>query len=899
MKKIGTLLLFLILCPVFVSGQGEASNWYFGNEAGLRFNNDGSVTPLKNGKLNTFEGCAAISDTFGNLLFYTDGITVYDRTNEIMENGEGLLGDPTSTQSALIVPKPEDPNQFFIFTVDTSIAEIDPDFGFNYTVVDISLNNGSGAVIQKNVKLLKDSSEKITAVLKDCSDNSVWVLTLGSTRGGSGTLNTYYSYEINAAGVLNDPVQTAFDNLAIFDPRGYLKFSADGTKIASANVRDGLYLYNFDASTGILTNQQQITISEQNQFPYGVEFSPEGDYLYVHTSNDNLQDSGHKSNLLQFDLNAPDIAASEVILDSRAIFRGALQLANNGKIYRTIAKSYNQGTPYLGVINNPDEKGAAANYEHNAVFLERNATQGLPPFIQSFFGKIQLVLNNDGTRSSTLSRCAGEAFRLEAEEIPGATYSWFKNGLPIVVATGYYLEITNSDSDDSGRYSVDIIPSSPSECPILGEALVKIHTVPDPIISQTKCDLDVANSTDGITTINLEKINTDPDILFYFYESISNRNNDIRIPNTTGYQNTSAFNQMLYYKAVNILGCTYLGELLLEISPVSIGASPYGPFYSCDEISEDDILLSSFDLEAIAEKYTNEEIRFYETLEHAALEKNEVNNLYISETSTIYGLRESSGQCLGVDVIELVVTESPKLFLTEKYTICEGKELFINGPEGFSTYRWSQQINNREELISEKQGVNITEAGDYILETTFIYERGGSEIRCENSSKFTVISSGKPIIQNINITDFSNNNSLEIEVEGEGIYEYSLDGITYQTENIFNNIEPGFLTLTVRDTNGCGEVVKDISVMGYPKFFTPNGDGVNDYWQITGINEQFQPDALIAIFDRFGNIVTQINPEEKGWNGTSNSSILPASDYWFKLKLLDGREIKGHFALKR
>ena len=67
MKKIGTLLLFLILCPVFVSGQGEASIWYFGNEAGLRFNNDGSVTALKNGKLNTFEGCAAISDTFGNL----------------------------------------------------------------------------------------------------------------------------------------------------------------------------------------------------------------------------------------------------------------------------------------------------------------------------------------------------------------------------------------------------------------------------------------------------------------------------------------------------------------------------------------------------------------------------------------------------------------------------------------------------------------------------------------------------------------------------------------------------------------------------------------------------------------------------------------------------------------
>ena len=87
--------------------------------------------------------------------------------------------------------------------------------------------------------------------------------------------------------------------------------------------------------------------------------------------------------------------------------------------------------------------------------------------------------------------------------------------------------------------------------------------------------------------------------------------------------------------------------------------------------------------------------------------------------------------------------------------------------------------------------------------------------------------------------------------------------------------------------------------MGYPKFFTPNGDGINDYWQIAGINEQFQPDALIVIFDRYGKFVTQINPKEKGWNGTSSSNILPASDYWFNLKLEDGREIKGHFALKR
>ena len=899
MKKIGTLLLFLILCPVFVSGQGEASNWYFGNEAGIRFNNDGSVTALKNGKLNTFEGCAAISDTFGNLLFYTDGVTVYDQTNEIMQNGGGLYGDPTSTQSALIIPKPQDPNLYFIFTVDTTISETDPDFGLNYSVVDISLNNGMGAVIQKNVNLLRDCSEKISAVLKDCSDNSIWVLTLAAADGALGRLNTFYAYEINTTGVVSTPVKTTFDDLFVNDPRGYLKLSADGTKMVSANVTSGLYLYDFDATTGTLSNQQRITIGTPYQFAYGVEFSPNSDYLYVHSSNNILGNADQLSQLLQYDLTETDISASEVLLDSREIFRGALQLANNGKIYRTIALNYFQGTPYLGAINNPDEKGTASIYEHNAVFLEGNATQGLPPFIQSFFGKTQLVLNNDGTRSSILAKCTGETFRLEAEEIPGAIYNWLKNGVPIVVPNGYYLEIVNADIDDSGRYSLEVTQPNPSACPIIGEALVNILPVPDPVLSITQCDLDIINSTDGITTINLEEINSDPDILFYFYESISNRDNDIRITNTSGYQNTTAFNQTLYYKAINIAGCEYLGEIQLEILPVTIEASADGPFYSCDEIPNDQILLGSFDLADIADNYTQEQIRFYESREDLASEQNELNELYISEGATIYVRLENSGQCPEVNTIELVVTESPILSLEESYIICVGTELFINGPEGFDSYRWFLQINNREELISENRGANLTEAGNYILETTFIYDIDGKEVRCENSVKFVVIPSSKPIISNINITDFSANNSIEIETAGEGLYEYSINGVNYQTENIFYNIEPGFLTLTVRDTNGCGKVEKNISVMGYPKFFTPNGDGINDYWQITGINEQFQADALIAIFDRYGKFVAQINPGDKGWNGTSNSSVLPASDYWFNLRLQDGREIKGHFTLKR
>ncbi|MBT8301331.1 MAG: hypothetical protein KJO63_08385, partial [Maribacter sp.] len=140
--KITLLLAFSIIFPALLLGQGETSNWYFGNNAGIRFNNNGTVTALDDGRLNTFEGCTTISNALGDLLFYTEGIVVYDRNHNVMQNGTGLYGDPSSTQSAIIVPQPLDPNIFYIFTVDTSVTETDPDFGLNYSIVDLTLNNG-------------------------------------------------------------------------------------------------------------------------------------------------------------------------------------------------------------------------------------------------------------------------------------------------------------------------------------------------------------------------------------------------------------------------------------------------------------------------------------------------------------------------------------------------------------------------------------------------------------------------------------------------------------------------------------------------------------------------------------------------------------------------------------
>ncbi|WP_236631011.1 T9SS type B sorting domain-containing protein [Zobellia sp. OII3] len=153
-------------------------------------------------------------------------------------------------------------------------------------------------------------------------------------------------------------------------------------------------------------------------------------------------------------------------------------------------------------------------------------------------------------------------------------------------------------------------------------------------------------------------------------------------------------------------------------------------------------------------------------------------------------------------------------------------------------------------------------------------------------------------IEEVSIEESFGNYIVEIEVREDGDYEYSLDGKNYQDENRFNNVETGFYTIVVRGKNGCGITEKEISVIGFPKCITPNGDDTNDRWQITGVITHFENQA-IHIYDRYGKLVKQIYPNSTGWDGSMNGQPLPSSDYWFRINLENGKEFKGHFTLNR
>lgn len=504
------ILLFLLSSPFFLIAQGEANNWFFGNGAGLNFNTT-SPTPIS-GSLYTYEGCSSFSDANGNLLFYSDGSTVWNKNHQPMPNGIGLKGHPSSTQSAMIIPKPLSTSEYYIFTVGARVGT-EGEYGFNYYTVDMNRHGGLGDVISGPIDLSQGNSpnwtEKVAAVKGD-ECNTFWVV--------SCTKSTFYAYKVNSSGVITTPV-VSNANFNTTDVRGYLKISPDGKKLASATFNPDyrnnsnqlilgngkLHLYNFDDTTGKVSNGGIEIISnvQVDGAPYGVEFSPNSSKLYTSTFN------GNSYKLFQFDLTNTNIVSTKTLIHSESAYRGALQLAPNGKIYVTIPPNYNNGTQFLEVINNPDELGINCDFQSDVINLgSGSAMQGLPPFIASLLLPIEITdgVTNQNINKSTIKKCVGDSFQLASQNIAGSPiYRWFFEGIPI--ANPYpTLNLGALDHSKSGIYYLEVETNDDCGFPVIykGEITLQIYNPPtitalSPIL---QCDVDF----DGFHQFNLKDL---------------------------------------------------------------------------------------------------------------------------------------------------------------------------------------------------------------------------------------------------------------------------------------------------------------------------------------------------------------------------------------------------------
>lgn len=218
--------------------------------------------------------------------------------------------------------------------------------------------------------------------------------------------------------------------------------------------------------------------------------------------------------------------------------------------------------------------------------------------------------------------------------------------------------------------------------------------------------------------------------------------------------------------------------------------------------------------------------------------------------------------------------------------ICGTTPVTLTADPGHKHYLWDNPPSD------ETQSIVVTAPGTYSVVITNIQD-------CTKVKTFTVVGSGIATIDDIIIHDLSDSNSVEIVASGTGDYEYSLDGIQYQDNPIFTNLGGLIYTAFVRDKNGCGIVSQEFYLIQIPKFFTPNSDGFNDFWNIRSGNPLENTNATIYIFNRFGKLLKQISAVGPGWDGTYNNKLMPGDDYWYAVQLSDGRSAKGHFTLKR
>ena len=247
---------------------------------------------------------------------------------------------------------------------------------------------------------------------------------------------------------------------------------------------------------------------------------------------------------------------------------------------------------------------------------------------------------------------------------------------------------------------------------------------------------------------------------------------------------------------------------------------------------------------------------------------------------------------------------NPIITLEESYSICE-----VDGPlrlehtGGGDTFTWIRITNNgAEDTFANTPVVDIDQEGSYRFIVTEELEIEAGIVECESSWDFEVFISQAPVIDNIVFQNSGFSASVQVEVTGDGEFEYALGSIDgpYQESPFFNNVSFSNIQVFVRDINGCGMDTKSIDPdPGFPKYFTPNGDGINDYWQVRGVIVDGSWIEEITVFDRFGKRIITFSPFGLGWDGTFNGNPMLDAGFWYNATTESDEVLTGFFALRR
>lgn len=833
------------------------NQWYFGEMAGLDFNSN-PPAPLLDGMIFSEEGCATMSDDNGQLLFYTNGSTVWNKDHLVMANGQGIGGDSTAAQSSIILPFPDDNTMFYIFTTE----EVYGDFTFNLkmSIVDMKKDTARGQVLVKNIPIIECSTERVTA---SGFGGTPWLL---AHEYGN---NNFRAYQINTNGVIG-AIHSSAGEPHVFqsEPRatGYMKFSPAGDLVAvvvpgSPNYID---LLNFDLTTGQVSNSRLIDIEEAGE-AYGLEFSGDGLKLYVTTT-------GVNSKLIQYDLDsinsqnpAADIQATKFDGYGATLpGYGALQRGPNGVIYLAI-----DGQTQIGSISSPGGNDLTASYqETNTDLGGRTSRLGLPNFTQ------QITAAPQQPGITTEVACAGQptSFTAVGRDSSIETYSWdFGDTTGVVTDQNPQHTYLNP-----GTYIVTL--SLANRCDTLLELRDTIQVFNIPLLPTVPTDTALCGGP-----VTLFAWDTDDPGLNYYWSS-----------GDTTRAVTFTAPTIVDVAIINDDGCSsdtltvFIGEdesfidlgpdrLICQNDTLILDSNDPGPNYTW---YRDGVVVGDQRTQLVASATPGDFLYAVEVI-------NDFSGCIYRDTIqiTVQGgpqaiqsniLTPDCGQANGSFTLDISTTGNYSYALSGPVT---AGPLNFDGPgttpafTGLPAGTYTSTVTNTVTGCSTDEIVLLEDNAPFEMEAV-------GENACALTGDISVRFSNRiPARVEINVVNEAGNNVFS-----------STETLTRSTFTI-NDLDSGLYFVEVRDTNPPNCIQSDsvrLSVSNecyrtifVPNAFSPNGNGANDEW--FAFPNEFVDQFQVYVFNRWGDLVFYSNNKNFRWDGSFAGGEVPMGTYAYRM----------------
>lgn len=862
-KKTILFIAFLMQC-VLLFAQKEANIWYFGNKAGLNFNTN-PPTALTNSVMSTSEGCSSISDKNGNLLFYSDGITIWNKNHQIMTNGTGLLGHSSSTNSVLVINFPANDSIYMLFTS----GEYGTGVGVCYSIIDMKLSGRLGSVTTKNIKLVNFSAEKIAAI-NHSNDRDVWVAI-----PAYGT-DSIYTFLVTPSGINLNAVINRTENYLIGKNAGQIKFSLDASKMAFVILNDDsnynkVVISDFNNTTGYISNLR--TIYGFNK-PYGLEFSSNSQYIYI-------SDLGTR---VLYQSIIPNVSTTKSLLcktiDSSYSYIGQLQLGPNNKIYAAL--SFSQ---YLCVINNPNNY-SNCNFELTGVNLNgKQSNLGLPSF---FFQKrvittntvcfgdtSNISINIDTTSIDSINWYIGDTITpfIHGSKIKQFRYLSVDTSTKIILAKvysnttflRYYGSLTIKHSpnfDLIADTSICVGDSISLKAKFTGAKYLWQDSTTDSTYLVKKSGLYwVKSDYNGCIKYDSVNINFRPKLSKLL-------TNDTIICGAINYQINSNYphaksylwsdnstDSVLninkngdYWVIVNDSGCVNRDTVSIVLK-----AFPIINLGNDTMICQDKKLM-------LKANYSNANYLWSDGSKDSILEVKKAGKYWLS-------INDSS--CVNADTIEVHYKNLPIVNLGNDTTLCNNATLLLTAPPNYQSYLWND-LSKQNTLLVNKEGmylVIVTDSGCISQDQINIYYLNTPNVNLGND---TTICDGVPFYLKAN--------------SQKANYLWSNISI----DSIIQIIQSG--NYWVKVYNVCGtaadtakiEIIACNCYMYLPNAFSPNGNNLNDAF--LPISNCEITHYLLQIYNRWGVQLFESTNPIIGWDGKLNGVLQTNDVYTYQVQ---------------